>query len=677
MKDSSSFFSVEDGRLVWRREGELLTLEAWGESSIRVRATLNRELVDAPQALIGEPARVESSRAAIDARGAVLRRGRISASVGPHGRVCFSRSADGQALLEEVEWYPVHPPLLPKSREFRAWGGCSSGGSLYHMEVRFKAYEGERFYGLGQHRHGLLDQKGAVVELLQRNAEVSIPFLLSSRGYGFLWNNPAVGRVELGANGTRWVAEAAAQTDYLVTSGSYREILSEYADLTGHAPKLPEWAAGFWQCRLRYESQEELLAVAREYARRGVPLSVIVVDFFHWTRFGDWRWDSGRWPDPEAMISELQDMGVRLMVSVWPAVSPKSENAAVMKERGWLIETNHGPNLLYTFMDTYEERPFSVHMYDSTNPDAGEFVWRRVKESYYDKGVRVFWLDACEPEMSRIEPENLRFHAGPGLQVANIYPLMHERAFYRGMKGQGETEIINLCRSAWAGSQRFGAAVWSGDITSNWQTFRAQIKAGLNIMMSGIPWWTTDIGGFHGGHVGDPDFRELLVRWFQYGAFCPLFRLHGFREPAERDPTPRGAPNEIWSYGEDCCRIFTDYIFLRERLKPYVMEQMAEASRSGVPPMRPLFFDYPDDPGCCAVVDAFLFGPGVVVAPVVLPGARSRAVYLPAGTSWKNAWTGEAVPSGEEFEADAPLERIPVFFQAGCPLDLLSRQETS
>ena len=369
--------------------------------------------------------------------------------------------------------------------------------------MRFQAYDGEHLYGLGQHQHGRLDQKGLVVDQLQVNTEVCIPFLFSSRGYGFLWNNPAVGRVELGEDKTRWVAEATPQLDYWITLGDTpAQIMANYADATGHAPVLPEWAAGFWQCKLRYLTQHDLLEVAREYKRRGLPLEVIVSDFFNWTMQGDWQFDPESWPDPAAMVRELDEMGVRLMVSIWPSVNPNSPNYTEMVRRGLLLTTARGVSPLMSFVDTQPKGVVYVHYYDATNPEARRYIWEKVRDGYYRHGIKVWWLDACEPEAIPMDPDNIRYHLGDGLAVANIYPLLHEQGFYEGMRSEGEEEIVTLCRSAWAGSQRYGAAVWSGDIQSTFEALRSQVRAGLNIGLSGIPWWTTDIGGFFNG---DPD----------------------------------------------------------------------------------------------------------------------------------------------------------------------------
>ncbi len=457
-----------------------------------------------------------------------------------NGRLRFTRSDTGAELLSEA---PIHP-ISPGARHYR-----KLAGDHYWLEASFGACDGERLWGLGQHQHGLLDQKGCVIDLIQRNGDVSIPFLLSSRGYGFLWNNPAVGRVDLGRNLTRWTAESTRQIDYWVTAAEPpAKIVERYTEVVGRAPMLPEWAAGFWQCKLRYQTQDELLSVAREYKRRGLPLSVIVIDFFHWTAQGEWKFDPECWPDPSAMVAELDAMGVKVMASVWPSVNPDCENFDEMDRRGLLIRSARGLASHAPFTDVHAKGRVQIVFYDATHPEARAYLWDKIRENYYRHGIKSWWLDACEPELYPMDPDNMSLHIGDGLATANLYPLLHARGFHDGMAAEGETEIINLARSAWAGSQRYGAAVWSGDIPSTFEALQTQVCAGLNTALSGIPWWTTDIGGFHLGDPRTAYFRELIVRWFQYGAFCPLFRLHGFRVPHTH---LNGADNEAWSFGEE------------------------------------------------------------------------------------------------------------------------------
>ena len=289
--------------------------------------------------------------------------------------------------------------------------------------MRFVSTSGEKIYGMGQYQQPYLDIKGADLELAHRNSQASVPFMLSSLGYGFLWNNPAVGRVNFGKNITTWEAYSTKKLDYWITAGDTPAQIEEaYADATGKVPMMPEYAMGFWQCKLRYQTQEELLEVAREYKRRNLPISVIVVDFFHWPTQGEWKFDPTYWPDPDAMIRELKDMRIELMVSIWPTVDYRSENFNEMRSKGLLIRVDSGFPISMDFQGN------TLH-YDATNPEAREYVWNKAKANYYDKGVKIFWLDEAEPEYSVYDFENYRYHLGPDIQVGNVYPVMYAKTF--------------------------------------------------------------------------------------------------------------------------------------------------------------------------------------------------------------------------------------------------------
>jgi alpha-D-xyloside xylohydrolase len=655
-------FSREGNTLIYQENQEKVWFQPWGKNGLRIQANLVGRQLDLPQALL-KPSGDSPQGVLIEIGDAEasIRNGLIRATISRNGRLCFGNAQTGETLLAEPE--PQY--FLPPNRHFKY-----RNGRLYKIEAWFQARTGERFFGLGQHQHGHLDQKGCVIELQQRNSEVAIPFLVSNRKYGFLWNNPSIGRVELGRNATRWVAEGSQQLDYYVVYGeTYAEILERYTEVTGRTPPLPDWASSFWQCKLRYETQEELLQVAREYKRRGLPLSVIVADFFHWSHMGDWRFDPKDWPDPAGMVRELDALGVKLMVSIWPTVSPVSENYLAMRQRGLLVNNEYGVDAQHVFIDHDINGPAYFAYYDATNPEARQFIWETVKKNYYAHGVKLWWLDNDEPDVNPWNPENLRFYLGNGVEVANLYPLLHQMGFYEGMRAAGETEILTLSRSAWAGSQRFASVVWSGDIASTFESLQAQVRAGLNMAMSGIPWWTADIGGFHDGDIRSESFRELIVRWFQYGVFCPICRLHGYRLPVSEPMPKSGADNEVWSFGDEVYEILRGLLFLRERLRPYLHEQMKVASERGLPPMRPLFVDFQDDPVCETVEDQFMFGPEVLVAPVLYQGQRERKVYLPAGADWTDAWNGKQYPGGQWIEVPAPLQTIPIFLKAGSRLE--------
>jgi len=646
-------------RLVREEDHEVLWIEAWGPDSLRVRATKGPEMPLEDWALL--PPIEGEANISLDGDSASIANGSIRADVSPSGKLTFF-GARGQKILEE-SWRTRRDILSEdcsalelEAREFRP----IIGGD-YALTARFESLDPcERIYGMGQYQQPYLDLKGADLELAHRNSQASVPFCLSSIGYGFLWNNPSVGRATFAKNGATWRSSSTKTLDYwIVAANEPTTILERYTGVTGRIPMMPDFAMGFWQCKLRYQTQEELLEVAREYVRRGVPLSVIVIDFFHWPTQGDWRFDPVYWSDPEAMVAELKDMGIELMVSIWPTVDYRSENFAEMKDLGHLIRTERGIRISMDFQGN------SLH-YDATKPEARAYVWGKVKKNYYDKGIRVFWLDEAEPEYTAYDFDNYRYHLGSDLAIGNIYPFMYAKTFYEGMTAAGQEKVINLIRCAWAGSQRFGALVWSGDIASSWKSLRCQVAAGLSMGMAGIPWWTTDIGGFHGGDPNDSAFRELFIRWFEYGTFCPVMRLHGDREPRQKQVGTTGgaccrsgAPNEIWSYGEEAYGICKEHIELRERIKPRIEEAMRAAHERGLPPMRPLFFDYPGDPRAWEIEDEFIFS-GLVVAPVLEPGLRSRKVYLPEGR-WRGIHDDEVLEGGRSIECDAPIGRIPVF----------------
>ena len=667
MKSETETITRAGSRIVWRFKEQILWVEPWGRDSIRVRATVLPDMPLRDWSLL--PQRKVTCKISNEEKSARLVNGKLTTTIdAKSGRVRFFKTGSRDALCEEIFARTNYPP----SRTFK-----SVGGDLFRCEASFTSFDDERIYGLGQRRHGLLDQKGCGLELTHRNSQISIPFLVSSRGYGLLWHNPGMGRVELGRTQTRWVADATRLIDYVVTTGnSYGDIMERYADLTGHAPVLPEWAAGFWQCKLRYKTQDELLAVTHEHKRRGLPMSVIVIDYFNWTKMGEWKFDPVCWPNPTAMVRELESLGVKVMVSVWPTVNPDSENFAELERRGLLVRTERGLNSFIKFTDSNANQTVISGLLDTTHPDARKFLWAKVRQNYFRHGIKVWWLDAIEPEMAVYDHDNIRYHAGNGLEVGCLYPMCQQQAFYEGMKSAGEKEIITLGRAGFAGSQRYGAAIWSGDIHSTWEDLRQQVRAGLNIAMSGIPWWTTDIGGFFGGEVDTPYFQELIVRWFQYGAFCPLFRLHGWRNsslahPETSDPT-RGGPNEVWTFGDRAYKIIREILFLRERLRPYIMKQMKVASVKGTPPMRPLFFDFPNDPAAQNVDDQFMFGSDLLVAPILHPAATKRKVYLPAGATWTDAWTGKKWKGGRIISAAAPMEIIPLYLRDGRKLPIRS-----
>lgn len=655
-----NFFEEKDGSLIFRENGETVMLTPWGRDSLRVRASYLSEICESNAALLAQPAC--SSEITVGEWEASISNGNLCArlSVQPWGhalQITFC-NRDGRVLLQEI---PNGGALQLSARCFKPLPGGN-----FRLKASFVADPSEKIYGMGQYQQETLDLKGCNLELAHRNSQATIPFYLSSLGYGFLWNNPAVGEVHFGSNTTEWIANSTRQLDYWITAGDTPSQIEEaYAAATGKAPMMPEYGLGFWQCKLRYYNQEQVLSVAKEYKKRGIPLDVIVIDYYHWPRCGDWRFDEEYFPDPAAMVRELHEMGIETMVSVWPTVDERSENYEEMKQQGLLAKTHSGVDVQKIF---HGNNAFM----DATNPRTRRYVWEKCKKNYADLGIRTFWLDEAEPDFSVHDYENYRYYAGPVEETGNIYPREYARLFYEGQQENGQEDIVNLIRCAWAGSQRYGALVWSGDIMSTYDDFRKQICAGIHMGLSGIPWWTTDIGGFHAGRIADEGFRELLVRWFQFGAFCPVMRLHGCRQPGQtiinqagevREGT--GADNEVWSFGEEVYPILVKFIRIREMLRDYTRTLMRQAHEKGDPVLRALFYEFPEDPSCWEIKDSYLFGPDILVAPVCHEKARSRRVYLPSGASWTHAGTGKVYEGGGTYEVEAPLDTLPVFLRNG------------
>ena len=675
----------EGKRLIIAQGNSQVWIDPWGENSLRVRMSGDPRMDENDWALT-EPVPETNSTITFETvdttdpwyKGeewakyhstgtlTTMVNGKITVKVSPEGWLSFYNQK-GELLTEEywrtrdrLNRYCV--PLRITGREMKPVLGTDS----FELTARFEAFDDEKIFGMGQYQHRHLDKKGATLELAHRNSQASVPFYVSTRGYGFLWNNPAIGTATFGTNKTEWVAKRTRKLDYFITAGDTpAEIEAQYSAATGRTPMMPEYGLGYWQCKLRYRTQDEVLAVAREHKRRGLPMDVIVIDFFHWTMQGDFKFEPRDWPDPEAMVKELKDMGIETVVSVWPTIDERSENYGYMNEMGYLMATDRcterstwmGPTVYY----------------DATHPGAQKFVWERCKANYYDKGIRCFWLDEAEPECS-YDFDNYRYWAGPAMQVTNTYPVGYAKGFYEGLKVAGEKDILSLVCCAWAGSQKYAVLTWSGDIHSSFRAMREQLQAGLSMGMAGIPWWTSDIGGFLGGVIDDPAFRELLIRWFQWSCFCPVFRMHGERSPwHEREQEfinnvrqlTSGQDNEVWSFGEEAYEILTKYLFIRERIRPYVRSLMQQAHETGAPVMRPLYYDFPQDATALNVEDCYMFGPDMLVAPIMEAGADTRKVYLPAGCRWTDAYTKQVYEGGQFVTVPAPIGVIPVMIREG------------
>jgi alpha-D-xyloside xylohydrolase len=600
-----------------------------------------------------------------------------------------------------------------------------AGKKTWHPEQVFLSPPGESLYGLGQFPEGLMDWRGIPLRLQEVNTQIALPMLLSSRGYGLLWDNPSLtdfdptnrliptdpttgegrfitgkagvygfmirggnarnelsltvdgqpvidlndvwvpytasGRVQLAGHTQHTVvvrgggsdvrvyllspsdtfafcSQMGAAINYFFMYGpNLGKVIAEYREATGAAPLFPKWAYGFWQCRERYSSQKQLLDAAAEFRQRKIPVDVMVQDWQYWGKYG-WdamKFDEQYYPNPAAMIRELHQEHLHFVISVWSRFAKQTQLYKEMKARSLLVP--------------------GTDWFDAFNPEAQRLFWLAMKNGLFKLGVDGWWLDATEPEGDILK--DVPTYVGIGNLVRNAYPFYVTRAVYRGQRAATQSKrVCILTRSAFPGEQRHAAACWSGDIRGNWETFRRQIPNGLNFCMAGMPYWTTDIGGFFRpkDEYTSLAYHELLIRWYEFGAFCPIFRIHGYQ-----------TATEMWNFGQEVLADLHEYDGLRYRLMPYIYSLAWKVTNDGYTLMRALPLDFRTDARVAHIKDQFMFGPAFLVSPVTRPDASSRDLYLPKAPVWYNFWTGESKKGGQRISATAPLETLPLFVRAG------------
>jgi alpha-D-xyloside xylohydrolase len=640
------------------------------------------------------------------------------------GALSFS-SKDGRPLLSEPK-EGGKAFDVPSVFEAKAW----------HVQQTFLSLADEALYGLGQHQEGLFDLRGVPVRLSQANTNISIPFLLSSEGYGILWNNASLtdfnpadqfipidpttgkGKFNTGAKGvygfvltsdnrdrlvlrvngqpvidlqnmwtpttasgvitldankeyevsaqggkagvqlavrppqttTTFRSEVGQAVDYYFFYGpELNRVISDYRRLTGAAPLFPKWAYGYWQCRERYHSQQEILDTAAEFRKRKIPIDVIVQDWLYWGKYG-WnaiKFDEEHYPRPKEMLDRLHANDLHMLISVWSKFGENTDVYKRMAVKSLLIPGD-------SWMDFF-------------NPQARTTFWSELKNGMFQDGIDGWWMDASEPEYDALKGKQT--FLGDGESVRNAYPLYVTQSMYEGQRATTDRKrVVILTRSSFAGQQRYGAASWSGDISANWITLQRQIPAGLSFSMSGMPYWTTDVGGFFRpkDQYTSEAYHELLIRWFEYGAFCPIFRIHGYQSKAE-----------IWNYGQQVEDILRQYDDLRYRLLPYIYSAAWGVTKSGETLMRSLPLEFSSDKSARDISDQFMFGDAFLINPVSTEGAKERMLYLPAGQDWIDFWTGKRIHGGQRINADAPLNRIPIYAKAGSIIPFAPHAEST
>ena len=531
---------------------------------------------------------------------------------------------------------------------------------------------------MGSHEEGNLNLRGTHQYLYQQNMKAVVPVLVSTKGYGILFDSYSLMKFHDDQHGSYIWTDVDDEMDYYFMYGpDFDQIVSEYRYLTGKAPLFPKWTFGYVQSKERYTTQDELISVVKEYRERQIPLDLIVLDWMSWpgNKWGQKTFDPERFPNPTKMIEKIHDLNAKFMISIWPIMNNDGENQLEMKEKGYLLGNQAN--------------------YDAFNEDARKLYWKQAKEGLFSHGIDAWWCDCTEPFEAdwggevkpepetrlQINTEESKKYLDPG--YINAYSLLHSKGLYEGQRETTDSKrVVNLTRSAYGGQQKYGAITWSGDIAANWKTLRTQIADGLNMTVTGIPYWTSDIGAFfvrggaewfRDGHyedgVEDLGYRELYTRWLQYGTFLPLFRSHG-----------TDTPREVWRFGEPGT-IFYDtivkYIKLRYKLLPYTYSVAGWVTHNDYTMMRNLAFDFRNDHKAHNIKDQYMFGPSFLVNPVTEPmyyhsnsvkieaASKMRQVYLPEGSDWYDFWTDQRFSGGQSIEAKADLETMPLYVRSG------------
>jgi len=554
----------------------------------------------------------------------------------------------------------------------------------YHTKLEFEWANGEALYGLGSHEEGMLNLRGQHQYVYQQNMKASVPILVSTRGYGILLDSYSLMIFHDDAFGSYLWTDVDDEMDfYFVYGPDFDSIVGGIRRLTGKAPMLPKWMFGYLQSKETYQSQAELIEVVKEYRTRRLPLDGIILDWRSWTGglWGQKTLDPERFPDPDGMMAEIHKHHSRLMISIWPNMDPKTDNNKEMKAQDCLLG--------------------NLTTYDVFQPQGREIYWQQANTGLFSHGIDAWWCDCTEPfvadwkgafkpepeERMQINTSEAKRYIDP--EYINAYSLLHSQGIYEGQRRTTDRKrVVNLTRSAYGGQHRYGTITWSGDISATWDTFRRQIAEGLNFCVTGSPYWTLDIGGFfvrnkpelwfwNGDFENgceDLGYRELYLRWFQYGIFLPIFRAHG-----------TDTPREIWRFGvrgEPIYESLVKFLKLRYRLMPYIYSLAGQVSQVDYTILRMLTFDFREDPNTYGIRDQFMFGPSFLVNPVTHPmyygpnstplpsTEKTRPVYLPAGSDWFDFWTGQYYSGGQTVIANASMDTMPIFVRSGSIIPL-------
>jgi alpha-D-xyloside xylohydrolase len=577
------------------------------------------------------------------------------------GSIAFT-STNGRPLLAEKENAACLPLSLVRGK---AEGGKNSG-----VSQTFLLDKQEAIYGLGQQQEGRMNRRGESILLIQKNMIIAVPFFQSVKGYGLFWDNYSATRFTDNLEGTTFSSEAGDGIDYyFLYGGSMDGTIACMRDLTGQAPLYPLWTWGYWQSKERYASQKELTETVKRYRKLHVPIDGIIQDWRYWSMdnayWNGMEFGNPEFPDPVGMMKEIREYNAHAIISVWPSFGTRTKPYQVFREKGMLLDFESFP------------QEDSVRVYDAYRPEARDIYWDFMHKNLFSAGIDGWWLDATEPEYSNVTQAQWNQPTGLGIfrEVRNAFPLMSVQGVYdHQRKVSEEKRVYILTRSAFAGQQRYASTCWSGDIDGDWETFRKQIPAGLNFSLCGLPYWNTDIGGFwvRDGSSAHNDYRELYVRWLQFGAFSPMMRSHG-----------SNTPREIWQFGQKgdwAYDVIEKFIRLRYKLLPYNYSLSWEVTSRSGSIMRMLSMDFPNDRKVHDMGTEYMYGRSFLVVPVMQPfyskGEKAASimdfssmqkypVYLPKGTDWYDFWTKEKLPGGTNLQREVPIDLIPLYVKAG------------
>lgn len=591
------------------------------------------------------------------------------------GSIVFSTS-DGEPLLREKE----------KGVAFTDFD--EAGVKTYSIYQSFVLDKDEAIYGLGQQQQGKMAQRNLQLKMIQGNTDDYIPFFVSVKGYGLFWDNYSPTLFEDNPGSTSFTSDVGDCIDYYFMYGGNADgVIAQMRQLTGQVPMFPLWTFGYFQCKERYRSQDELVDVVKKYRELGVPLDGIIQDWQYWGN--NYLWNAmeflnAEFYNPQKMVNDVHNLHAHMLISIWNSFGPQTKQYKELDKIGALMDFKTWPESGSDKWPPNMDYPSGVRVYDPYNPAARDIFWKYLNKGIFSLGMDGWWLDSSEPDHMEFKPSDLdnKTYLGSFRKVRNAFPLMAVGGLYDHQRSvTSDKRVFILTRSAFAGQQRYGTNTWSGDVVASWKSLRQQISAGLNFSLSAIPYWNSDIGGFFLWNfphkLQDANYRELYARWIQFGAFCPMMRSHG-----------TDAPREIYQFGKKGDKIYDAIegaITLRYRLLPYIYSTSWDVTANQSTMMRALVMDFADDKKALEINNQYMFGKSLLVCPVTdsmysKPGTtvnvedysriKTHEVYLPKGTDWYDFWTGEGLKGGQTVEKEAPIDIIPLYVRAGSILPI-------